>query len=439
MRLDLLRGLPREVGVLTAVSFTVALGFGIVAPALPVFARTFGVGETAAAAVISAFAFMRFVSALGGGRLVDRMGERVLLATGIGIVAVSSALAGLAQSYTQLLVLRGIGGLGSALFTVSAFNLLMRVVGPELRGRATGTYQSGFIIGGITGPTLGGVLAAAISIRAPFFVYAGTLAVAGTVAMVFLSRARLGSGPAGERARPARLRDRLRGRRRGRDSATAESRDTRAGARDADRGGDDAETPEQRVTLADALRSSAYRAALTANMGAGWVFFGVRTALVPLFVVEVMGRETLWTGVGFGVVSGVQALTLLVAGRITDTYGRRPAIVGGAVLAAASMVTLALPSSLALYLGSMVLLGAGASFLGVAPGAIVGDVAGGRSGTVVALYQMSRDFGVIVGPLVAGLLAQQTSYGTAFAVSAAIMAATAGLAAASRETRSTAR
>lgn len=427
MRLDLLRGLPREVGVLTAVSFTVALGFGIVAPALPVFARNFGVGETAAAAVISAFAFMRFVSALGGGRLVDRVGERVLLAAGIGIVAVSSALAGLAQSYTALLVLRGIGGVGSALFTVSAFNLLMRVVGPELRGRATGTYQSGFIVGGVTGPTLGGLLAA-ISIRAPFFVYAGTLAIAGTVAMVFLSRASLESGSAGEPGSRTRLRDRLRGRRRESDAAPGS-------ARGRTQDGPETEPEERRVTLADALRSSAYRAALTANMGNGWVFFGVRTALIPLFVVEVMGRGPLWTGVGFGVVSGVQALTLLVAGRIADTYGRRPAIIGGAILAAVSMVTLALPASLALYLGSMVLLGAGASFLGVAPGAIVGDVAGGRSGTVVALYQMSRDFGVIVGPLVAGLLAQGTSYGMAFALSAAIMAATAGLAAASRETR----
>ena len=88
-------GMPREVGVLTAVAFAVAVGFGVVAPAIPVYAREFGVGRTAAGAVISAFAFMRLVSALASGRLVNRVGERVVLATGIGIVAVSSALAGL--------------------------------------------------------------------------------------------------------------------------------------------------------------------------------------------------------------------------------------------------------------------------------------------------------------------------------------------------------
>jgi MFS family permease len=64
--------MPREVFVLTAVAFAVAIGFGVVAPAIPLFAKQFDVSNTAAGAVISAFAFMRLVSALGSGRLVDR-------------------------------------------------------------------------------------------------------------------------------------------------------------------------------------------------------------------------------------------------------------------------------------------------------------------------------------------------------------------------------
>ena len=163
--------LPREVTVLTAVAFAVAVGFGVVAPAIPVFARDFGVGRTAAGAVISAFAFMRLVSALASGRLVNRVGERVVLATGIGIVAVSSALAGLSQSYTQLLLLRGVGGVGSAMFTVSAISLLLRVVDADQRGRAMSMWQTGFLLGAIAGPAIGGPLTD-ISLRAPFFVYA---------------------------------------------------------------------------------------------------------------------------------------------------------------------------------------------------------------------------------------------------------------------------
>src|SRR4029450_10942467 len=72
-------GPPRGGAVLPGGAFAVAVGCGVVAPAIPVYAREFGVGRTAAGAVISAFAFMRLVSALGSGRLVNRIGERLVL------------------------------------------------------------------------------------------------------------------------------------------------------------------------------------------------------------------------------------------------------------------------------------------------------------------------------------------------------------------------
>src|ERR1700728_984219 len=80
-------GLPREAMILSAVSFTVALGYGIAAPAIPAFARQFGVSVAAAASVISAFALMRIVFALPTGRLADRFGSRRVMAIGIALVA----------------------------------------------------------------------------------------------------------------------------------------------------------------------------------------------------------------------------------------------------------------------------------------------------------------------------------------------------------------
>ncbi len=397
----LLRDLPREVGVLTAVAFAVAVGFGVVAPAIPVFARQFGVGVTAAGAVISAFALMRLVSALAGGRLVDRFGERTVLATGIGIVAVSSLLAGFAQNYAQLLVLRGVGGVGSAMFTVSAYTLLLRVASPEQRGRASGLFQAGFLIGGITGPAIGGVLTS-ISIRAPFFVYAATLAVAGFIGMVFLSHARLGTP--------------------------------------SDDGSND-ETPH-RSRLAAALRSSAYRAALTTNLAVGWALFGVRSSLIPLFVIEGLRRDPVWTGVGFVASSITQALTLLPAGRFVDTVGRRPAMIFGSVLAAVSMLLLALDGSVIAYVASMLLFGVASGFLGTAPAAVVGDVIQGqgvgRSGTVVAAFQMASDLGAIVGPIVAGWLVDGYSYSAAWLATAAVFSVAALASTWAPETRTTA-
>ena len=373
-------GLPREVAVLTAVAFAVAVGFGVVAPAIPVYAREFGVGRTAAGAVISAFAFMRLVSALGSGRLVNRIGERLVLALGIGIVAVSSALAGLAQTYTQLLVLRGVGGVGSAMFTVSAISLLLRVVDSDQRGRATGLWQSGFLIGAIAGPAIGGPLTD-ISLRAPFFVYAVTLAAAGGIGLIFLGRTHL---------------------------LDVEVDDAR---------------PAATVTLPQALRVSGYRAALVTNLGNGWALFGVRSSLIPLFVTEGMGASPTWTGVGFFVSAAAQGGLLLWAGGFADRVGRRPAMLIGSTVATLSLVLVAASDSLAVYVVAMALFGAGSAFLSVSPSAVVGDVASGHGGTVIAAFQMSSDLGAVAGPLVAGRLADNYSFGAAFGVTASVLAA----------------
>ena len=183
-----LRGLPRETFVLALVAFCVALGFGIVVPAVPLFALQFGVSSTAAGAVVSAFALMRLLSGLGGGRLVDRVGERVALLVGLGVVAISSLLAGLSVSYPQLLILRGVGGIGSAVFTIAATSLLLRVASAAQRGQTQSVYRGGFLLGGIIGPAFGGAVIG-FSLRAPFFLYAGTLALAMLAAATLLPKA----------------------------------------------------------------------------------------------------------------------------------------------------------------------------------------------------------------------------------------------------------
>ena len=144
--------MPVEVAILTAVSFTVALGFGIVAPDIPAFASHFGVSTASAAGVVSAFALLRVAGALPAGRLVDRFGEHRVMAIGIAVVAASSVLAGLSGSFVQLLILRGIGGLGSAMFSVSAQTLLLVSVPDDQRGRASGLYSGGFLVGGSVAP-----------------------------------------------------------------------------------------------------------------------------------------------------------------------------------------------------------------------------------------------------------------------------------------------
>lgn len=392
LRARLFGDLPAEVAVLAAVAFSVAVGFGIVAPAIPVFARDFGVGRAAVGLVLSAFALMRLASALGVGRVIDAIGERVVLATGIAIVAVSSALAGLSHSYLQLLVLRGAGGVGSAMFSVSAMGLLLGTVDARHRARAVGLFQGGFLLGGISGPAIGGPLAA-WSIRAPFFVYAGTLTIAGSVALIGLRHTPLAPKPQSS------------------DDALA------------------------RTNLRTALRARPYRAALVANLADSWAAMGVRNTLVPLFVVESLHRGTGWVGAGFALVALTNAAVLMPAGRIADERGRRPVMVAGCLLSGAAMALLATVPHPVGYIVAMLVFGVGSGMLDVAPAAVVGDVAGKRGGTVVAAFQMAGDTGSVSGPVVAGWLADTWSYGVAFWATGGVLAVAAALAGRARDTR----
>jgi DHA1 family multidrug resistance protein-like MFS transporter len=391
-------GLPREVAILSAVSFTVALGYGIVAPGIPSFARQFGVSVATAASVVSAFALMRIAFAMPAGRLVDRLGSRRVMAVGIAVVAVSSILAGLSQSFVELLVLRGVGGLGSAMFSISAQALLLSSVPDGQRGRASGLYSGGFLLGGITGPALGGVVAA-WSLRAPFFLYGGLLVVPAVIAAAAF-------GPTASPGRP------------------------RAAA-----------SPRESLTaLAGALRMRAYRTVAAVNFADGFAVMGVRSAIIPLFVRYSLHLPATWTGIGFLVFAALNGAALLPAGRIADTLGRRPVMVAGCAISASGLLLLAVVPGPWAYLGALAVAGAGSGLLDVAPSAMLGDLLSAqarRDGILVAFFQMAGDAGTVTGPIAAGLLVDSASYPAAFALAGGVLAAAAPFALVTPEGRGT--
>jgi MFS family permease len=104
-------------------------------------------------------------------------------------------------------------------------------------------------------------------------------------------------------------------------------------------------------------------------------------------------------------------------------------LVGAAGLASLPLV----PNAAGLMIG-MAVLGVSGAALSVASGAVLGDVVGGRGGTVVATYQMAGDAGTAAGPVVAGWLADAHGYGAAFGASAAVLLAPVALVVAAPET-----
>lgn len=384
------------------IAFLVALGFGIVSPVLPVFARTFGVTTLAAGAVASSFALVRVASLPTAARLARVFAERRVIVAGVLIVAVSSAACAAATSYWWFLIARAVGGLGSAMFTIGATTLLFSVTPSERLGRASGLFNGGFVLGGMTGPVLGGILTGA-SLRAPFVVYAVGLGVAGLVAWTMLPVRREATAPSG---------------------TTPPS---------ADAGGQE---PEGEVPLRVAFRDRRYVAAVLSAFAQGWQSNGVRSLVVPLVVVESLAKPASWSAWAFGAAAAAQALTLYGSGWVTDRAGRRISLVVGSVATGLMGLAFVAPGSYTALVVVLCLYGVGASLASTSTQASVGDAIGRRGGPALAGYQMAGDIGQIAGPLAAGALLDAGSKVAAVGIGAAfLLVAAAGAVAMPRRLR----
>lgn len=165
-------------------AFVFALGYSIATPAIPVFAKSFDTGFGVASLVIVLHALGGLIAAVPTGFLVDRVGRRPILLTGPVLVAVSSCLTAMAQSFPELLAYRMIGGAAMEMWRQARLAIIADVGKRRQRGR----QMSGMIgtegAGRLIGPALGGLLAV-WSIRAPFVAH-GVLALLAIVPSFFL-------------------------------------------------------------------------------------------------------------------------------------------------------------------------------------------------------------------------------------------------------------
>jgi len=382
---------PREVGVLVFASFFVAVGFGIISPTLPLFARSFGVNNAQVGAIISAFAFARFGSGLISGKLVDHFGERIIYSVGIGFVSLTSFAAGMAQSYNQLLIFRAVGGLGSSMFSVAAGSILIRAVDDDHRARAQSLYNGSFLVGMMAGPVVGGIVSG-ISLRAPLLIYGVLLIGASASGAILLRNSTLAAKPTAKEERES-------------------------------------------ITLRSALALKPYRIALILSFSTSWVLFGMSRSILPLFMVEDIKVTPSFMGLGFTLTTILNGVFLLKAGKLSDVRGRKFAAVTGASLVTAFCLAIAFTTQAWMFIGASAIVGLGGAFLSTAPASIVGDVLEKKGGQVIGLFQMSGDGGAMVAPVVLGFISDRYGFRPAFVISAALIAAATLIAARLPETR----
>lgn len=378
-----------QVWTVLGMALVVMIGFGIIIPALPKFAEEFGVGEAGIGFIITVFALTRLFGDLFAGNLMDRFGERAMTALGVGIVGVSSVAAGAAGSYWQLVVFRGLGGVGSALFLGGLFAYLIGTVPEESRGRAMGVFQASFGLGILIGPIVGGIIMAATSANVPLYVYGAMCLACVPLSMVVMREVHIPSDVLAE-------------------------------------GDLAAEVPAPAMhpwgKLKPLLASPAYRAALFAGMLSFFVISAEQT-LLPSYWTGDLGASKGTSGVPFAVTAVFGIAVAWHAGVLTDRRGRKPVLVPALAALVVASFAMGFATTTVAVVIVMAALGTAGGYARPGPTSIVADVSTPATrGIAVSGYRVATDIGQLIAPITVGLIAEYLSFRAAFILVSAVVA-----------------
>lgn len=333
------------------------IGFGIVLPILPIYAKRFHATSLQAALLLTAFSAAGFAFAPLWGRLSDRFGRKPVLLVSLAGTAAGSLMTGLAGGLPLLFAGRLVDGASGASVAV-AQAAAGDLAGPGQRPRLFGLLGAAFGLGFVAGPAIG-ALAALAGPRVPFLVAAGLAALNTVAAIVRLPETKPDAQGHGG-SRPGRLSVL-----RAPDVATLVS-----------------------VAFVAMVAFSGFEATFS--------LFGQRHLHLT-----VASTAAVFTGVGALIV----AVQVGGVARLVGRRGEAWALVVGLVLNSAGLALLAAARSWALAAPALVALTAGQGIVQTTmASALSARAAPGRRGAVLGTQQSASTLARIVGPAIGGAL-----------------------------------
>ncbi len=396
--------LPTGFIPITAITFNMWLGSSIIAPTLPLYAERMGMSATGVGVVVGAYFLGRMSFNLVGGPIADRWGLRVVAVLGCLVSGISSAIAGLVETSTMLILARIVQGAGAGIYATAALGAIIALSPPERVGRIVSTYQAMGLAGFSLGPVFGGFIGAVFGLEAPFFAFAGLAFLAVALAVVRL---------------PPDLRPREVSKAR---AAASRDRAVAAGELLPD---DAAERARAAMTgrqqLMETLRVLfAMRAFVAALIGTFVVFAmrgGIRNSVVPLFAEAELGMTSVGIGVMIGIASVFNVVLMGHAGRLLDSVGRKPVFLWSIAVTGASVIAVSIVWSGSSLIVTMIVLASATGYASVAPTTIVADaVPIDMRSTAIGIQRVLTDMGHMLGPALAGLAVDRLGYRPGFVV-----------------------
>jgi MFS transporter, DHA1 family, multidrug resistance protein len=173
--------------VLATISFVSSLGISIMLPLLPLYALSLGASPLQLGLMTSGFAVANGIAQFASGFLMDRYGARRFIVAGIGTYAAANVLIATASTAIALIGYRFVAGLGGGVNMVATRLYIAQTAEQASLAFFNSIISAANSAGSVLGPGFGGLVAAGGDLRAPFFIVAGTSALA-FIAALFLPR-----------------------------------------------------------------------------------------------------------------------------------------------------------------------------------------------------------------------------------------------------------
>jgi predicted MFS family arabinose efflux permease len=333
-------------------------------------------------AIPTVFGAGKWIASLPTGYLIDRLGRRRLMVLGLLVVAASDVASVMTGTYGMFLGVRGLAGVGWAMFGTVATATMVDVPAAQRRGRAVSLLMMSESSGLLLGTAGAGWLYQWLGAASPFGFEAACMLVAAGLVARWTVPLRSQAPDAAKSVRPR---------------------------------------------LGDVLRTPGVVAMSLTNGILTAIQTGVLVFLFPLYLVERGGFGPKAVGVLASLSIVGRLVALWCGGNFSDRWGRSRVLMSGLLLYAALLGSVPLlTGSIALGLSSLAL-GAAAGFVAPLPTAVIADRAlPPIQGLAIGWLRTVTDGGQIVGPLVMGICADGLGLSAPFQLGALLLVGAAG-------------
>jgi MFS family permease len=354
--------------------FVSMLGFGLIMPLLPLYARDFGASGLELGILTSMFAATRVLTSYAGGHFIDKIGRKKVISFGLFVYAVDMFLFGTATELWHLYALRAVQGAASGVVWPAATVMAADIVRFEDRGKAMGLFSMMWDLGMAFGPFIGGTISSIYSMSLSFYLCSIMAFISGVLIVI-----------------------------RVKETATHVTSSETSVEREK-------LTPYKRILLGLCVGGFTTSFAL-----------GLTMTILSVYGNEMLGLSEALIGIIFGIRGITRFVVKPLVGDLSDIYGKRIFLITGRTISSLATASIIFAKRFLSLLTPVIVAAVGTGMAMPSNNALVTNIAYKETrGKVMGLFSTGRNLGLLVGPLLGGWVYDNISPQTPFVLCGAV-------------------